>query len=87
MEFDDFLKVIRSRRDIWSFKTDPVPDEYIDKILEVVRWAMSGANGQPWEFVVVKNAELREKIVDIYRINTIVPISLQACSPIPPQAR
>lgn len=65
MEFDDFLKVIRSRRAIRSFKPDPVPDELIDKILEAARWAMSGANGQPWEFVVVKDAELRKKIVDI----------------------
>lgn len=66
MEFDEFLKVIRSRRAIRSFKTDPVPDEYIDKILEAARWAMSGANGQPWEFVVVKDSEIRKKILDIY---------------------
>lgn len=66
MEYDDFLKIIRSRRSIRNFKTDPVPDEYIEKILEAARWAMSGANGQPWEFVVVKDAELRKKLVDIY---------------------
>lgn len=66
MEFNEFLKVIRSRRSIRNFKSDPIPDEYIEKILEAARWAMSGANGQPWEFVVVKDAKLRKKVVDIY---------------------
>src|SRR3990170_3988930 len=66
MEFDEFLKVIRSRRSIRNFKPDPVPDEDIEKILEAGRWAMSGANGQPWEYVVVKDAKLRKKVVDIY---------------------
>lgn len=66
MEYDDFLKIIRSRRSIRNFKPDSIPDEYIEKILEAARWAMSGANGQPWEYVVVKDARLRKKIVDIY---------------------
>ncbi len=66
MEYDEFLKVIRSRRSTRNFKPDPVPDEMIEKILEAARWAMSGANGQPWEFVVVKDAELRKKVLDIF---------------------
>jgi 5,6-dimethylbenzimidazole synthase len=39
-----------------------VPQEYIDKILEAGRWAASSANSQPWDFVVVKNPEVKEKI-------------------------
>lgn len=66
MEFKDFLHVIKTRRSIRNFKPDPVPDDLVKKILEVARWAMSGANGQPWEFVVVKDATLRKKVVDIY---------------------
>ena len=42
----------------------PCPDEYIDKIIEVARWAPSGFNMQPWEFVVVKKPELRKKIIE-----------------------
>ncbi len=64
MEIDEFLKVVRKRRSIRQFKPDPIPDEYIEKILEAARWAMSGANGQPWEFIVVKDGKTRNKIVD-----------------------
>lgn len=66
MNYDEFLKIVRSRRSIRNFKPDLVSDEDIQKILEAARWAMSGANGQPWEYVVVKDADLRKKIVDIY---------------------
>ena len=62
MEIDEFLKLVRKRRSIRAFKPDPIPDEYVEKILEAARWAMSGANGQPWEFIVVKDAETRNKI-------------------------
>lgn len=69
MQYDDLLQLVKTRRSIRRFKPDPVPDEDITKILEVARWAMSGANGQPWEFVVVKDAETRKKILDIYSAN------------------
>ncbi|MBI4334708.1 MAG: nitroreductase family protein [Chloroflexi bacterium] len=66
MDFDQFLRVVRKRRCIRQFKPDPIPDEFIEKILETARWAMSGANGQPWEFVVVREKVLREKLFQIF---------------------
>ena len=65
MEIGEFLELVRKRRSIRSFKPDPIPDEYIEKILEAARWAMSGGNGQPWEFIVVKDKKVIKKIVDI----------------------
>ncbi len=65
MEYDDFLKLLRKRRSIRDLKPDPIPDEYVDKIIEAARWAMSGANAQPWEFIIVKNQETKNKIADI----------------------
>ncbi len=62
MQIDDFLGLVRRRRSIRRFKLDPIPDEAIDKILEAARWAMSGANAQPWEFIVVKDPEMKERI-------------------------
>jgi len=67
MNIDELARLVHTRRSCRSFKPDPVPDEYIDKILDVARWAMSGANGQPWEFVVVKDAATRAKIFEMYR--------------------
>ncbi len=65
MQIDEFLDLVKRRRSIRRFKTAQVPDEYIEKILEAGRWAMSGANGQPWEFIVVKGEETRGKIADL----------------------
>src|SRR5512142_3155824 len=78
MDIDQFLQLTKARRSIREFKTDPIPKEHIEKILEAARWAMSGANGQPWEFVVVKDKETRQKITDIATEQTkrIRPIEL-----------
>lgn len=65
MQIDGFLELVKSRRTIRRFKSDPVPDECIEKILEAARWAQSGGNGQPWEFIVIKNRETIRKIADL----------------------
>ena len=54
------------RRSIRRFKPDPIPDEYVDKIIEVARWAPSGFNTQPWDFVIIRDMELRDKIVGLF---------------------
>src|SRR5579864_1013005 len=42
-----------------------VTDEQIEFILEAARWAPSAGNSQPWEFIVVRDRELRMAIIDI----------------------
>jgi nitroreductase len=64
MDYDNLLALVQKRRSIRRFKPDPIPNEYIDKIIEVARWAPSGFNMQPWEFVVVRKPDLRSKIVE-----------------------
>jgi nitroreductase len=66
MHIDEFLDLARNRRSIRKFKPDPIPDEYIQNILEAARWAMSGANGQPWEFIVVKEPLTKQKMAAAY---------------------
>ena len=68
-DYEKLLEIVLRRRSIRRFKPDPVPDEYIEKIIGVARWAMSGANAQPWEFVVVKNQETLAKIFELYKIH------------------
>lgn len=67
MDYETLLEIIKNTRSIRRFKPDPIPDEYIDKILEAARWAPSGFNQQPWEFVVVRDAGLRKKIADSFK--------------------
>lgn len=64
MDYDSLFELVKKRRSIRRFKPDPIPDDYIDKIIEVARWAPSGFNMQPWEFVVVRKPELRKKIIE-----------------------
>lgn len=62
----EFFEVVKKRRSVRNFKPDPLPEGAIEQILDAARWAMSGANGQPWEFVVVTNQKTKQKMVDIY---------------------
>ena len=68
MNYDALLELVKKRRSIRRFKPDPVPDELVQKIIEVARWAPSGFNMQPWEFVVVKDPALRGKIVEAVNV-------------------
>ena len=65
LDHQGLLELVMKRRSIRNFKTDDVPDELIKKILEVARWAPSGANSQPWEFVVIKDRAVKERIREI----------------------
>ncbi len=58
----ELSEVIKARRSIRKFKSDPVPDEAIKELLEAARLAPSGLNVQPWRFVVVKSAEARANL-------------------------
>ncbi len=62
MECTDFFKIIMERRSYRAFKADPVPNEYIEQIVEAARWAPSSANSQPWDVVVVTKAETKALI-------------------------
>jgi nitroreductase len=66
MQLDDFLGLVKKRRNIRRFRPDSIPSESIERILEVARWAMSGANAQPWEFIVVRDQETKKKIGELY---------------------
>ena len=67
MDYEGLLELVKKRRSTYGYKPDTVPDELIDKVFEAARWAPSGANSQPWEFVVVKRKELRERIVEFFK--------------------
>ncbi len=65
MDYDALLELLKKRRSIRSFKPDPVPDEYIQRIIEAALWAPSGSDSQPWEFIVIKDKENRDKVCGV----------------------
>ena len=58
----DVREAIQKRRSIRRFKPDTVSDELIQQLLESARLAPSGSNTQPWRFIVIKDAETRQKL-------------------------
>ena len=73
MEIESFIELLKSRRSIRAYKPDPIPDEYIQKIIEAARWAPSGGNSQPWEFVVIKRKDLKDKIAELF-VKCVKPV-------------
>lgn len=57
-----FLRFLKGRRSIRSFQDKPIPEKEIEMILEAGRWTPSASHRQPWEFIVIKNKEILEKI-------------------------
>ena len=53
---------MKTRRTVRHYSNEPVPDGLIDQAIAVAGSAPSGANMQPWRFVVVRDIELKRKI-------------------------
>ncbi len=58
----EFYEVLKNRRSIRAFNSEPLPQELIGKIIQESVWAPSWANTQPWEFVVAGGEKLKEII-------------------------
>jgi nitroreductase len=80
MNYEYLLELVKTRRSIRRFKPDPIPDELIDKIIEVARWAPSGFNQQPWEFVVIKKPEFKNQISEYCREQLLLGHKMNAAA-------
>ncbi|MBE0557162.1 MAG: nitroreductase family protein [Proteobacteria bacterium] len=58
----EFYALCRRRRSIREFSTTPVAREILERLVLTAASAPSGANRQPWHFVVVTDTELKKKI-------------------------
>lgn len=58
----DTLEAIAARRSIRKFKSDPIPEAILQKILTAATQAPSGKNRQPWRFIVVQGEKRAEMI-------------------------
>lgn len=53
---------IKKRRSIRKYTGDLVPREDLEKIIDAGRMAPSGNNKQPWDFIVVTNRNIIQKL-------------------------
>jgi nitroreductase len=63
----EILNLLKSRRSIRVYQDKPVPQDLLLQILEAGRWAPTGANLQPWHFIVVTDPETRRQIGGVAR--------------------
>ena len=57
-----FHELLKSRRSIRFFSTDPVPLHVVSTCVAAGATAPSGAHCQPWQFLVVETASIKQKI-------------------------
>lgn len=55
-------ETIRARYSVRGYQDKPIEDDKLQTVLEAARLAPSGSNRQPWKFVVVRDAALREQM-------------------------
>lgn len=58
----DFVEMMRRRRTVREFSPETVPLEIIENAIRVAGTAPSGANQQPWRYVVVQDPDIKARI-------------------------
>ncbi len=60
----DAIECIKNRMSIRKFKSDPVPRELLEEVVQIAQWSPSYKNSQPWE-VIVLSGERKQKLSDM----------------------
>jgi 5,6-dimethylbenzimidazole synthase len=59
---EKFAELVRWRRDVRRFRTEPIPSQLIERLLALASHAPSVGLSQPWRFVLVETPERRAAI-------------------------
>ena len=59
----EFYEAVARRRTVREFRTDPVPEETVRRVLEAGLRAPSNAHLKPWRFVLLRDREKRRRAV------------------------
>ncbi len=59
-----FIELLKWRRDVRRFRSDPVPDTLIEPVMELASLAPSVGYSQPWRFIRVKDLKRRAAVRD-----------------------
>ena len=59
---NELMREMLNRRSIRDFSSEEIPEMVIKNVLKTAMTAPSGANKQPWKFVVVKDENIKKKI-------------------------
>jgi nitroreductase len=76
---------IRARRNVRQYRGEPIPDGQLDRILEAGRRAPSARNRQPWDFVVVTDADQLDRLSHVWSGGAHVARSAATIALVTPQ--
>lgn len=62
----DLYETMSTLRAVRKLRTDPIPDEVLERVLQAGCWAPTGGNTQPWRVVVVTDPDVKQGLADIY---------------------
>ncbi|NLF29512.1 MAG: nitroreductase [Planctomycetes bacterium] len=82
----DVREAIRRRYSVRKYTPQPVDEAMLRTVLEAARLAPSGSNRQPWKFVVVRDPDLRARLVEACNGQAFVgtaPVVIAACGTMP----
>jgi 5,6-dimethylbenzimidazole synthase len=63
----ELVELLSWRRDVRHFRTDPIPDSVIERLLDLACLSPSVGNSQPWRFVAVATPARRAAIIANYQ--------------------
>ena len=55
-------RAIYERRDIRHFRSDPIPDDVLARIIQAAHHGPSVGFMQPWDFILIKNLQVRQQV-------------------------
>ena len=79
----DIYEAILTRKSVRAFTSQAIPEDVLKRVLEAGRHAPSANNFQEWRFVVVRDAQSREKLSRIACRQSFVataPVVLACCA-------
>lgn len=77
------MDAIFKRRSIRKFTNQPIPNEVVKQLLEAAMAAPSAGNEQPWQFVVITEREILDKIPSIHPYSQMIkeaPLAILVCA-------
>ncbi len=66
MDAGELLEVMATRRSVRVYRSGQITDGQLQLMFEAARLAPSGANSQPWEFVVTRDRAKMKRVRQIY---------------------
>ena len=78
----DCYEVIKTRRSVRAYTSDPIPEDVLHRVLDATRLAPSGRNLQPTRLVLVRDPDRRKDLIPLCNNQKFIaeaPVIIVAC--------